>query len=265
MEGFFPLASGSKGNSTYLGTASCKILIDLGVSRQVVTRELLSMNIHPEDIQAIFVTHEHYDHIVGIKNFVKMYNTPIVCNLDTARALCQLLEIHPEFKIFSTGSSFCFHDLQIQTFNVPHDALDPVGFLFNYREKRIGFCTDLGWVTSWITHELYDCDYLLIESNHDPELVRQSQRPDVYKKRVLSKLGHISNYECGNLLQKIITPRLKKLYLAHLSSECNNPELAFVTVSEAIASLTSVSPEITLANGITSPTYFSHLEVTCPN
>ncbi|AAD19017.1 putative metal dependent hydrolase [Chlamydia pneumoniae TW-183] len=264
MQGFFPLASGSKGNSAYLGTDSCKILIDLGVSKQVVTRELLSMNIDPEDIQAIFVTHEHSDHISGIKSFVKAYNTPIVCNLETARALCHLLDSHPEFKIFSTGSSFCFQDLEVQTFNVPHDAVDPVAFIFHYREEKLGFCTDLGWVTSWITHELYDCDYLLIESNHSPELVRQSQRPDVYKKRVLSKLGHISNQECGQLLQKIITPKLKKLYLAHLSTECNTAELALSTVSESIASITSIAPEIALAQGITSPIYFSRLEVACP-
>ncbi|EPJ32875.1 metallo-beta-lactamase superfamily protein, partial [Chlamydia psittaci 06-1683] len=103
MEGFFPLASGSKGNCAYLGTESSKILIDLGISKQLVTRELLSMNVHPEDIQAIFVSHEHSDHISGIKSFIKTYNTPVICNLETARNLCQLLDVHPTFKIFSTG------------------------------------------------------------------------------------------------------------------------------------------------------------------
>lgn len=106
MEGFFPLASGSKGNCAYLGTESSKILIDLGISKQLVTRGLLSMNVHPEDIQAIFVSHEHSDHISGIKSFIKTHHTPIICNLETARNLCQLLDMHPTFKIFLQGQHF---------------------------------------------------------------------------------------------------------------------------------------------------------------
>ncbi|CAG9046079.1 Putative metallo-hydrolase YycJ [Chlamydia abortus] len=259
MEGFFPLASGSKGNCAYLGTESSKILIDLGISKQLVTRGLLSMNVHPEDIQAIFVSHEHSDHISGIKSFIKTYHTPIICNLETARNLCQLLDMHPTFKIFSTGTTFSFHDLKIQTFNVPHDAVDPVGFIFHYRDEKLGFCTDLGWVTSWIIHELYDCDYLLIEANHDPELVRQSSRPDIYKKRVLSKLGHLSNHECAELLQKVLTPKIKKIYLAHLSSESNTPELALSTVSSAIENITSIDPVIVESHEVTDPVYFSSL------
>ncbi|SYX09347.1 ribonuclease Z,Predicted metal-dependent RNase, consists of a metallo-beta-lactamase domain and an RNA-binding KH domain,ribonuclease Z,Metallo-beta-lactamase superfamily [Chlamydia poikilotherma] len=259
MEGFFPLASGSKGNCTYLGTDSCKILIDLGISKQLVTHELLSMNIYPEDIQAIFISHEHSDHISGIKSFVKTYNTTIICNLETARSLCQILDVHPTFKIFSTGTTFSFYDLKIQTFNVPHDAIDPVGFIFHYRDEKLGFCTDLGWITSWIVHELYDCDYLLIEANHDPELVRQSTRPDIYKKRVLSKLGHISNRECGELLQKILTPKIKKIYLGHLSRECNTPELALSNVSSAIENITSILPVIAESQGISDPIYFKPL------
>ncbi|WP_201456370.1 MBL fold metallo-hydrolase [Chlamydia sp. 17-3921] len=257
MEGFFPLASGSKGNCAYLGTASCKILIDLGISKQQATHDLLSMGIHPEDIQAIFVSHEHSDHIAGIRSFVKAYNTPIICNLETARALSQLLDVKLIFKIFSTGTIFHFHDLKVQTFNVPHDAIDPVGFTFFYKEEKIGFCTDLGWGTSLIIHELRDCDYLLIESNHDPELVRQSPRPDVYKKRVLSKVGHISNQECGELLQKILSPKIKKLYLAHLSSACNEPNLAFATVSKAIESFIKISPVIAAPKSISDPVYFT--------
>ncbi|WP_284441798.1 MBL fold metallo-hydrolase [Chlamydia gallinacea] len=257
MEGFFPLASSSKGNCTYLGTESCKILIDLGISKQMVTRGLLSINVHPEDIQAILISHEHSDHISGIKSFIKTYNTPIICNLETARSLCQILGIHPIFKIFSTGSKFSFYDLHIQTFNVPHDAIDPVGFVFHYHQEKLGFCTDLGWITSWIIHELYDCDYLFIEANHDPKLVHESSRSDIYKKRVLSKLGHISNQECGALLQKILTPKIKKIYLAHLSSESNSPELAVSTVCSLIENVTSLIPVIAEKHKTSDPIYFN--------
>ncbi|EPP34824.1 metallo-beta-lactamase superfamily protein [Chlamydia ibidis] len=259
MEGFFPLASGSKGNCTYLGTASTKILIDLGISKQQVTRELRAMDIHPEDIQAIFVSHEHSDHISGIKSFIKTYNTPIVCNLDTARNLRQILDIQPNFHIFSTGTTFSFHDLKIRTFNVSHDTVDPVGYVFHYHEEKLGFCTDLGCVTSWITHELYDCDYLIIESNHDPEMVQQSRRAEVYKKRVLSKLGHISNQECGFLLQKVLTPKIKRIYLAHLSNECNTPELALSVTSSAVEHIASFPFIVAKASEMSEPTYFSSL------
>ena len=178
MEGFFPIASGSKGNCAYLGTKSCKLLVDLGISKQATVEALRSMNIHPEEIQGILITHEHSDHIAGLRSFIKSYKTPLICNIETARSLRHLLDLCPTFKIFTPGHSFSLEDLSIQTFNVPHDAVDPVGFIFHCFGIKIGFCTDLGWVTSWITHFLYDCDYLLIESNHDPEMVLQSSRPE---------------------------------------------------------------------------------------
>lgn len=259
MEGFFPLASGSKGNCAYLGTKSCKILIDLGISKQHVKQELVSMGVHPEEIQAILISHEHSDHISGIKSFVKAYRTPIICNLETARALFQLIDAPLTFNIFSTGSAFHFHDLKIHTFNLPHDAVDPVGFIFYYRDEKFGFCTDLGWGTSLIAHQLYDCDYLLIESNHDPELVHASQRPEIYKRRVLSKVGHISNQECGQLLRKILTPKIKKLYLAHLSDTCNDPNLALDTISEMISPISSIRAVVAASHTISDPVYFSPL------
>lgn len=259
MAGFFPLASSSQGNCSYLETDSCKILIDAGISKQAITRHLAALQVHPEDIQAIFISHEHSDHIAGLKSFIKTYHTPIVCNLDTAKHLCRHLDTQPNFVIFSTGETFSFHDLLIHTFNVPHDAADPVGFIFQYREEKLGFCTDLGCVTSWIAHQLYDCDYLFVESNHDPELVRLSTRSHVYKDRVLSKLGHISNQECGRLLQRVLTPRIKKIYLGHLSKESNTPELALSTVSSAIEGITSVVPILAERCSMSEPLYFSSL------
>lgn len=257
MEGFFPIASGSKGNCAYLGTKSCKLLVDLGISKQATVEALRSMNIHPEEIQGILITHEHSDHIAGLRSFIKSYKTPLICNIETARSLRHLLDLCPTFKIFTTGHSFSLEDLRIQTFNVPHDAVDPVGFIFHYSGIKIGFCTDLGWGTSWITHFLYDCDYLLIESNHDPEMVLQSSRPESCKQRILGKQGHISNAECGALLQRVLTPRIKKIYLAHLSLECNTEEKALHTVSSAIQEITAIRPIVAQSFGITAPIFFS--------
>lgn len=256
MHGFFSLASGSKGNCYYLGTQNTKVLIDLGITKTSVTRKLLSMGVHPEEIQAIFISHEHFDHISGLKSFVKAYNIPIICNLNTAKAIHQQNNQLPQFYIFSTGISFEFQDLTVETFSIPHDAEDPVGFIFYYQNQKLGVCTDLGWGTSWVTQALYDCDYLFIESNHDPELVKSSQRPNIYKKRVLSKTGHLSNQACGLLLQQILTPKIQQIYLAHLSSKCNTAQLALDTVTENIHHLTSIKPIIVQSSDISQPIYF---------
>lgn len=256
MQGFFPLASGSKGNCAYLGVKDTKILIDLGITKAAVARELLCMGIHPEEIQAIFISHEHSDHIAGLKSFVKEYNTPVVCNRSTAKAIYQHNSQIPSFLIFSTGIHFEFRDLLVETFSVPHDAEEPVGFVFHYQNQKFGFCTDLGCATSWIKHALYDCDYLFIESNHDPDQVNLSTRPVIYRRRVLSKTGHLSNQECGLLLKQVITPKLRNIYLAHLSNECNSPQLALNTVAASIESHTSIIPIVAQSAGLSQPIYF---------
>lgn len=256
MQGFFPLASGSKGNCAYLGVQDTKILIDLGIAKTAASKELLSMGIHPEEIQAIFISHEHSDHTAGLKSFVKEYNTPIVCNRNTAQALYHQNNQLPTFQIFSTGIPFHFGDLRIDTFSIPHDAEEPVGFVFHYQNQKFGFCTDLGCVTSWIKHSLHDCDHLFIESNHDPDQVMLSSRPAIYRHRVLGKTGHLSNRECGELLKQTITPKLRNIYLAHLSDECNTPSLALDTVIACIEKLTPVTPIIAQRMGVSQPIHF---------
>lgn len=250
MKIFVPLASGSKGNCTYLEMGMFKCLIDIGASRHYIVERLRSLSVSPEEIQGILISHEHTDHVSGLRNFIKTYRTPIICNLATARALRNLSDLEPKFHIFVTGTTFTLGEMTVQTFNVPHDAEDPVGFVFHHQGKKLGFCTDVGQVTSWIAHSLYNCDTLLIESNHDPEMVRQSTRAPIYKERVLSQIGHLSNAECAQLLRKIITPRLKTLYLAHLSNECNTPELALTSALSVLEPLSEVTPVIVGVKGI---------------
>ncbi|WP_213358311.1 MBL fold metallo-hydrolase [Chlamydiifrater phoenicopteri] len=256
MIGFCPLASGSKGNSFFLGTADCKILIDLGISKNSVLPKLSELGVHPEDIHAILVTHEHIDHTSGIKSFAKTFGTPIIANLETAKALCRSLEFHPQFKIFSTGDTFKFQDLTIRSFSVCHDAVDPVGFVFSYQNERLGFCTDTGFVTSLLITDLMDCDYLVVEANHEPDLVLRSSRPSVYKNRVLSRLGHLSNDECGKLLSHITSPKLKELYLAHLSAETNTEQIAFDKVCFYLSKTTKVIPKIAYQDKLSEPLFF---------
>ncbi len=234
MKGFCPLASGSKGNSLYVGTDTTRILIDAGISAKMLLERLKEIDVELESIQAILVTHEHVDHIQGLKTLCRQIGVPILTNLETAKGICNALEIQPRFKIFTTGESFVFGDLEIHPFGVPHDTLDPVAFAINAAGLKLGVCTDLGHVTSLIRRNLEKCDYLVLEANHQPSLVHASSRPAVYKQRVLGRQGHLSNEACANLLLSIFHDGLKHVHLAHLSRECNDPNIALSVVRDLL-------------------------------
>lgn len=255
MIGFCPLASGSKGNCIYFGTARTKILIDAGISSRTIQERLDKIGVDLSEIDAILVTHEHTDHIKAVQTLGFKYNIPIFANSDTAKAIYEIFGECPKFKIFSTGESFEFGDIEVHPFSVQHDALDPVAFTIRYDKLKLGFCTDLGFATSLVVSRLLECDYLYVEANHQPSMVHASSRPDIYKKRVLSKQGHLSNEECGDLLVKVINTKLKHVYLAHLSEECNSPELALKIVSEKIKS-EAIGLSIAYQDKSSQPIYF---------
>lgn len=235
MIGFCPLASGSKGNAIYIGTPTTRVLIDAGLSAQALSDRLAAIDVDLATIQAILITHEHTDHIKGLGVVAQKYQIPVLANAETAKGIYGALGVRPRFKIFTTGESFCFGDLTIHPFSVPHDTLDPVAFVIRTQEKKIGFCADLGHVTSLIRKHLELCDYLYLEANHQPSMVHACARPQIYKQRVLGKQGHLSNEECAALLSSIVHPGLKHVHLAHLSSECNQPDLALKIVQETLA------------------------------
>lgn len=226
------MASGSKGNVLYLGTNRTKILIDAGLSAKAIREKLAEIHVDISEIEAVLVTHEHGDHIRGISTLAGKYGIPVFANSDTAKAICSQLETRPKFKIFSTGETFVYKDLEIHPFSVQHDTLDPVAFTVQIGAVKMGICTDLGFVTTLVQSHLQRCDYVFIEANHEPSLVHGCARPMVYKKRVLGRQGHLSNEACAVLIKEIMHPNLKKIYLAHLSSECNRPNLAIKTVRQ---------------------------------
>lgn len=231
MEGFAILASGSKGNATYLGTKDCKLLIDVGISLKRIETSLATLQVKLEEVSGILITHEHHDHIASLETLVRRYPIPIYANSETAKVIAGQLSIRPQFKIFTTGEPFLCGDIEIHPFSIPHDTVDPVAFTFSMMGYKLGLCTDLGFVTSQVVARLRSCDYLIIESNHEVDLVYASNRPLVYKKRVLGRQGHLSNEDCKKLLEQIQHPRLKTIFLAHLSSECNTEELALKSVA----------------------------------
>ncbi|MEG0037396.1 MAG: MBL fold metallo-hydrolase [Victivallaceae bacterium] len=255
MIGFCPLASGSKGNCLYLGIENTKILIDLGITKTGLIERLQAIAVVPEEIDAVFISHEHWDHISGLKTFIKAFDVPVITNLETAQAVYNQLDFLPKFKIFSTGSYFDFRDLRIKSFNTCHDAIDPVGFVIETGKFKIGICTDLGHITPPVKQGLLGCDYLYLESNHDVAMVHNSNRSTVHKNRILSKMGHLSNEDCGKILQIIAGPQLRQVYLAHLSEECNSRKKAL----ETVLSYTKELPiKITIAeqHTISLPCYF---------
>jgi phosphoribosyl 1,2-cyclic phosphodiesterase len=233
MIGFCPLASGSKGNSIYVGTKKTRVLIDAGLSLSLIEKKLSEIDVSIESIQAVLITHEHSDHIKGLDQISKL-GIPILANAETAKAMLSILKVRPRFKIFTTSEPFAFGDLDIMPFSVPHDTLDPVGFIVRMLGRKLGFCTDLGTVTSLVRKMLEDCQYLYLEANHQPSMVHASHRPKIYKDRVLSRQGHLSNEECADLLVSIAHKGLQHVHLAHLSSECNSEAIALKIVSDAL-------------------------------
>jgi len=227
---FCPLASGSKGNCYFLQTEEATFLIDVGISMKELEKRLTLIGSSLSEIDAILITHEHHDHIAGIKTITSNYNIPIIANYLTAEAIVEALDTCPHFKIFTTGEPFSFKNVEIDTFSVQHDGVEPIAFTLHTGTHKIGICTDLGFVTKTVIHKLKMCHLLLIEANHHPESVLASARPDSYKKRVLGRLGHLSNAACAQLLSEVAHSGLSQVYLAHLSSECNSHERALSTM-----------------------------------
>lgn len=234
MYGFCPLASGSKGNCLYIGTKRTKILIDLGISMRRLQQRLAEIEVQLEEIDAIIVSHEHSDHMRGIERMTACYDLPVLANGETAKMLVTMLKKRPRFKVFSTGEPFEFGDIAVYPFSVQHDTVDPVAFIFQLGNVKIGVCTDLGFVTSLVKLHLQNCDYLYVEANHEPSLVYGCSRPNFYKQRVLGRQGHLSNDNCADLIEAVYHDQLKHVYLAHLSEECNRPEVALERIYQRL-------------------------------
>lgn len=241
MYGFCPLASGSRGNCIYFGARKTKILIDAGLSERATKEKLEELNVDLADIKAILITHEHTDHIRGLHMLAIKRGIPVLANSETAKAIYTSLGDCPKFKIFTTGETFTFGDIEIHPFSVQHDAVDPVGFTLRLESLKIGFCTDLGFATTLVQTHLRGCDYLYVEANHHPPMVHASSRPLIYKQRVLSRSGHLSNEACAKLLGEIMHTKLRHIHLAHLSSECNTPETALEAVRKTLGKTVKLS------------------------
>ena len=228
---FCPLASGSKGNSIFVETPHASLLFDAGLSMKGINERLKSIGKDLHSVDAIVISHEHHDHIAGLKSITSKYNIPVIANFDTAEAIVEIMGGEcPKFHIFTSGEPFEWKDIEITPFSVQHDGVDPVAFTLKTYGRKIAICTDLGFATTSVKHHLKNSNILYIEANHKPEMVHSSSRPDSYKRRVLSRTGHLSNEDCATLIADTAHSSLHRVYLAHLSSECNSERVAKETV-----------------------------------
>ncbi len=229
------LASGSSGNCIYVGGEGGRILIDAGVSGKITTERLTAIGVDPGTIGAVCVTHEHDDHKLSLAVLHRRTGAQLYGNAGTIEALGRSTKYAGlPWQKFTTGHPFQIDSLRIEPFRVPHDSYDPVGFIITEGVLRVGVVTDLGMPTELVRQRLKDCSVIVLEANHDEDMLRNSGRPWPLIQRILGRQGHLSNHKAGELLADVASTRLHTVFLAHLSRDCNRPALAQHTVSETL-------------------------------
>lgn len=229
---FCSLSSGSSGNCQYVETDNLRLLIDGGMSGKRIETLLKSIDVEPNTIDSILVTHEHSDHVKGVGILSRRYNIPIWANKNTWVGMEKSIgEIKDKnIKIFKTEEQFDLKDLSIYPFEISHDAIEPVGYCIFYKNIKISILTDTGWVNNNIKKLLKGSKLYLLESNHDVEMLKVGRYPWYLKKRIMSDKGHLSNDDAGKLISEVVTGNGEVVLLGHLSKENNFPLLAYKTV-----------------------------------
>ncbi|SDU08485.1 Phosphoribosyl 1,2-cyclic phosphodiesterase [Verrucomicrobium sp. GAS474] len=232
---FTVLASGSSGNCAYLETASCRLLIDAGVSGRRIDQALAALGRSLKEVEAVFLTHEHSDHTSGLAVVAKKLGIPIWCNRATMEFLQPNLPGYDKWRLFETGETLSIGNLTIETFPISHDAYDPVGYIFHHDLGSVGFLTDLGHATRLVIERVRRARALVLEANYDLALLHaDTKRPWAVKQRILSRHGHLSNEAAAELAAQIAGDKLEDLYLGHLSADCNHPDVAARVVGDRL-------------------------------
>ncbi len=244
------LGSGSSGNAALIATDHCRLLIDGGLSARQLVLRLELCGIRPEQLDGVLLTHEHGDHVCGLEVLCRKFHVPIYCNALTAEAIrCGSLSDHRNWRIFRTGAEFSICDITVQTFPVPHDAVEPVGFAFHAGRCSLGFITDLGYATKMLVERLREVHTLVIETNHDEKLLQACQfRPWPVKQRIMSRHGHLSNTAAAIVIEQLLPGKIERVVLGHLSRDCNSPDLAKAAVQALLAKCGRDSLEVYCAD-----------------
>ncbi|MGH9739105.1 MAG: MBL fold metallo-hydrolase [Candidatus Acidiferrales bacterium] len=242
------LASGSSGNCTLLETGSTTLLVDAGLGKKELTRRFTALDrAFPDRVDAILVTHEHSDHSNALAQLARHWHCPAYLTEPTHREILKMYSNDPadpgskatfeRIEFISAGERFEIGDVEINAFRIPHDAADPVGFAFRASGTKVAITTDLGYLPEHVKQHLRDADFLMLESNHDLEMLKVGPYPWHIKQRVMSRTGHLSNTVVSDFLadSEVFDARPRHLVLAHLSEQNNHPDIARLSAEQALA------------------------------
>ena len=236
------LASGSRGNCAIVASSTTKILVDAGISCRETFKRMKFLGEDPRSLSALLITHEHSDHIYGLATLAKKLSIPIFMTGAThqawARAMRDENGVRPQLERlekFESGHTFQVGDISVKPFTIPHDAADPVGFTFKAEGIKVGIATDLGYLPISVRDHLRGCDVLVMESNHDLEMLRGGPYPWSVKQRVMSRVGHLSNEALADFFRHDYDNSAAFVVLAHLSEQNNHPEIARREAEKALA------------------------------
>ena len=233
---FASIASGSSGNCIYVASGHTRLLIDAGLSGRRIEAGLKELSLTGYDIDALLVTHEHNDHVDGVGIMSRRYDIPVYATEGTWDNMPEKVgKMRPNNKkALYSGETLVINDLSIRPFDIPHDAAQPVGYTISDGISKITVATDIGHITDEVKENIRDSSILLIESNHDVNMLKRGPYPYPLKQRVLGDFGHLSNENCGRMLREILSDTLKYIFLGHLSNENNTPMLAYETVKASL-------------------------------
>jgi len=228
------IASGSSGNCIYVGSQNTNLLVDAGISAKRIENGLNGIDILPDTIQGILITHEHSDHVSGLGILARRYHIPIYATYETACSIQQIKSLGeiPDnlYHYIKPNEAFQINDINIEPFSTSHDASNPVCYTMQAEGTKVGIATDLGKYDDYIVSKLEGSELLFIEANHDVNMLMVGKYPYYLKQRILGDRGHLSNETSADLISRLISPKLQHIFLAHLSKENNYEELAYETV-----------------------------------
>jgi phosphoribosyl 1,2-cyclic phosphodiesterase len=231
---FASLGSGSRGNSLVVDAGDTKLLLDCGFSARSTLARLARLAILPEELSGILVTHEHGDHVAGIFRFSARFGIPVYMTHGTRAVALQGEAVPVEYRPIDAHAKFSVDGVEVTPFPVPHDAREPVQFVVSDGQCRLGMLTDCGTITPHVMTMLNDCHALVLECNHDPDLLAASDYPAPLKRRIAGDFGHLANAQAASLLRRIDTATLRHIVAAHLSERNNQPDLARKALAQAL-------------------------------
>lgn len=241
------LGSGSRGNSIYIASSHTRILIDAGFSCAQIEKRLAKVGETIQGLDGIIISHEHQDHFRGVSTLIRKYEIPLYITQKTLEGANESLPKLTKKMFISAGNPFSLGDLSFHPFSLPHDASDPLGFVVQLNNIRVGIALDLGFPSKLVEQKLRHCSALILESNHDPEMLLGGPYPWEVKQRIMSRLGHLSNTDLAELLRKVLTDEVRYILLAHLSETNNHPQLALRCCSAVLEELNNRNTKIIIA------------------